>query len=105
MEIRNNFEALKAFLGVSSSESTKSVKAQGPVPSDTQAAFGGDEATLSGIGAAMQSAAGQDGVRPDKVVAVQQALAAGTYRVDASKVANKVIDAMLGPTSVHPERE
>ena len=33
----------------------------------------------------------------DKVAAVQQALAAGTYSVDAAKVANKVMDAMLGP--------
>lgn len=105
MEIRNNAEALKAFLGVSSSESTKGVKAQGPVPNDTQTAFSGDEATLSGIGAAMQSAAGQDGVRLDKVAAVRQALAAGTYSVDASKVANKVIDSILGPASVRPERE
>lgn len=97
MEIRNNAETLKAFLGVASSESTKGVKGQGPATNDTRAGLVGDEATLSGIGAAMQSASGQDGVRLDKVAAVQQALAAGTYSVDAAKVANKVMDAMLGP--------
>lgn len=105
MEIRNNAETLKAFLGVASSESTKGVKGQGPETNDMRAALSGDEATLSGIGAAMQSASGQDGVRLDKVAAVQQALAAGTYKVDASKVADKIMDAMLGTASVHSEAE
>lgn len=105
MEIRNNAETLKALLGVSSSESAQRVKSEGPQTSDTPAIFTGDEATLSGIGAAMQSASGQDGVRLDKVAAVQQALAAGTYHVPPSKVANKVIDAMLGTANVHPGAE
>jgi anti-sigma28 factor (negative regulator of flagellin synthesis) len=32
----------------------------------------------------------------DKVVKVQQALAAGTYNVPSSEVASKMIDQMLG---------
>jgi anti-sigma28 factor (negative regulator of flagellin synthesis) len=35
------------------------------------------------------------GVRPDKVAAVQAALAAGTYHVPASAVASMVLDYML----------
>jgi flagellar biosynthesis anti-sigma factor FlgM len=103
MEIRNNAEALKALLGVSSSESAKGIKVRGTESYEVRA-FAGDEATLSGIGSAIQSASGQDGVRLDRVEAVQRALAAGTYSVDASKVADKVIDAMLG-ASVQPKEE
>jgi flagellar biosynthesis anti-sigma factor FlgM len=96
MEIRNNAEALKTLLGVSSSESAKGIKVRGSEANEVRPALAGDEARLSGIGAAMQSASGQDGVRLEKVLAVQQALAAGTYNVPASKVADKVMDAMLG---------
>ncbi|WP_109484646.1 flagellar biosynthesis anti-sigma factor FlgM [Occallatibacter savannae] len=96
MEIRNNAEALKTLLGVRSSEAAKGVRLKDSESSKPQTAFTGDEATLSGIGAAMQSSAGQDGVRLDKVAAIQQALASGSYKVEPSKVADKVVDAMLG---------
>jgi flagellar biosynthesis anti-sigma factor FlgM len=104
MEIRNNAEALKTLLGVSSSESAKGIKVRGSEINEVRPALAGDEARLSGIGTAMQSASGQDGVRLDRVQAVQQALAAGTYSVPASKVADKVIDALLG-ASVQPKKE
>lgn len=104
MEIRNNADALKALLGVSSSESAKGIKVRGSEANEVRPALDGDEARLSGIGAAMQTASGQDGVRLDRVQAVQQALAAGTYSVHASKVADKVIDAMLG-ARVQPKEE
>jgi negative regulator of flagellin synthesis FlgM len=96
MEIRNNAEALKAFLGVSSSQPAKSPALNGSEAEKLRAAFKGDEAKLSGLGAAMQSAVGHDAVRMDKVAEVQRALAAGTYNVPATEVADKVIQAMLG---------
>lgn len=37
-----------------------------------------------------------EGVRLEKVAAIQSALAAGTYSVPAAAVASKLIDAMLG---------
>lgn len=95
MEIRNNAEALKAFLGVSTSQSVRSPAVRGSEAEEGQAAFKGDEARLSGLGAAMQSAASHDGVRLEKVAAVQQAIAAGTYKVASVEVADKMIDAML----------
>jgi len=95
MEIRNNAEALKAFLGVSSSQSMKGAAIRNPEAEDPRGVFGGDQATLSDVGAAIQSGAGQDGVRMERVAAVQQALAAGTYSVASSRVADKMIDAML----------
>lgn len=103
MEIRNSADALKAFLGVSSSESLKSAAQRKPEAGKPSPLLTGDAATLSGVGAAMQSAGDDDGVRLDKVAAVQQALAAGTYNVPASKVAEKVVETMLnagvGPKS------
>ena len=95
MEIRNNAEALKSFLGVSSSAGAKSPVIKRAEAEELQAIFAGDQATLSQVGTAVSGAAGLDGVRLDKVAAVQQALAAGTYNVSAEKVADKVIDSML----------
>jgi negative regulator of flagellin synthesis FlgM len=55
-----------------------------------------DQATLSNAGSEVSQSAGTDGVRMDKVAAVQSALAAGTYSVPASAVASKLVDAMMG---------
>jgi len=95
MEIRNNAEALNAFLGVSSSRSMDSRTIHSAAAEDIKAALAGDEATLSSVGAAMQGAANPDGVRLGRVAAVQQALAAGTYNVPASQVAEKIVETML----------
>ena len=103
MEIRNNSEALNAFLGVSSNRSIKPAAVRGQEAQEAGAAFSGDEATLSNVGAAMQSAADRDGVRLDKVAAIQQALAAGTYNVSASEVADKLVESML-MASATPKR-
>ena len=103
MEIRNNAEALKSFLGVSSSAAAKSLAIKRAEAEELQAIFAGDQATLSQVGTAVSGAAGLDSVRLDKVAAVQQALAAGTYNVSAAKVADKVIDSMLAPNT-GPER-
>ncbi len=96
MEIRNNAEALKAFLGVSSSPSTQASQIRSNEQTAAQAAFAGDQATLSRAGTEISQSAEQEGVRTEKVAAIQQALLAGTYSVPASVVAGKVIDAMLG---------
>jgi flagellar biosynthesis anti-sigma factor FlgM len=96
MEIRNNAEALKAFLGVSSSASAKATQVRGNENAAGQAAFAGDQATLSHAGTEVLQSASDASVRTDKVMAIQQALAAGTYNVEASAVAVKVIDAMVG---------
>lgn len=95
MEIRNNAETLKAFLGVSETASSKSLGTSRTGTGEAPAAFSEDEATLSNLGTALNGAAAQEGVRPDRVAAVQQALAAGTYSVPSVKVADKLIEAML----------
>jgi negative regulator of flagellin synthesis FlgM len=96
MEIRNNAEALKAFLGVSSPAPTQAPQIRSNENAAAQAAFGGDQATLSHAGTEVSQSAAQTGVRTGRVSAIQQALAGGTYNVEASAVAGKVIDAMLG---------
>ncbi|MGB6132049.1 MAG: flagellar biosynthesis anti-sigma factor FlgM [Acidobacteriaceae bacterium] len=54
-----------------------------------------DVATLTSAGSVAAQSAPDSDVRMDKVTAVQQALAAGTYNVPASAVADKMIDQML----------
>ncbi|HTX42212.1 MAG TPA: flagellar biosynthesis anti-sigma factor FlgM [Acidobacteriaceae bacterium] len=55
-----------------------------------------DVATLTPAGSVAAQAAPDSDVRMDKVISVQQALAAGTYSVPAGAVADKMIDQMLG---------
>jgi flagellar biosynthesis anti-sigma factor FlgM len=97
MEIRKNAEGLQAFLGVSSPPSTGASQIHSNENAAAQqAAFAGDQATLSHAGTELLQAAAHASVRTDRVTAIQQAIAAGTYDVDASAVAGKVMDAMLG---------
>ena len=95
MEIRNNAEALKAFLGVSSPGTAQIQQSRNGDSSTVQAAFAGDQVTLSQAGTEVALSAAQGGERADKVAAIQQALAAGMYSVSASAVADKVMDSML----------
>lgn len=74
MEIRRSFKRLKTILGVN-----QAMPASG-------AAARKDRATLS---------TAEAGVRVEKVVAMQSAIAAKTYNVPASAVASKMVDAML----------
>lgn len=93
MEIRNNTEGLRAFLGVSSAPAAESHGVRNADGGDATAAFAGDQATFSQAATEVSQAA-QSGVRPEKVAAIQLALASGNYSVPASAVAGKMIDAM-----------
>lgn len=95
MEIRSNAEALKAFLGVSTPGTAQVQQHRGAESAAVQIEFGGDQVTLSQAGTEVALSAAQQGVRADKVAAIQQSLAAGTYNIPASAVAEKVMDSML----------
>ena len=97
MEVRNNAEALKTLLGVPVTAATHAPHGRGALAAG-QNALAGDQATVSFAGAEVSQSVAEDGVRTDKVVAVQAALAAGTYSVPSIAVAKKVVDAMLGST-------
>jgi negative regulator of flagellin synthesis FlgM len=93
MEIRSGLDGLNSLLGVNGANGAGQSKSRGAVGAS---ALGADHATLSSAASEMSQAAGEDGVRMEKVTAVQAALADGTYSVPASAVASKVIDSMLG---------
>ncbi len=92
MDIRNNFDGLKSLLGVETAATTSRPARTRTV---AESALGSDHATLSTAATEFSQAVGEEDVRPEKVVAVQAALAAGTYTVPASAVASKIVDAML----------
>jgi negative regulator of flagellin synthesis FlgM len=93
MEIRSGFDGLSSLLGVNA---TDGAQGRGKGQAAGVEALGSDRATLSSAASQMAQAAGEDGVRPEKVAAIQAALAAGSYSVPASAVASKMVDAMLG---------
>jgi flagellar biosynthesis anti-sigma factor FlgM len=93
MDIGSSLDSLRSLLGVSPAAPAP---AQGKGSASTGAGgLGSDLATLSNAGSEVSQAAGGDGVRMDKVTAIQQALAAGTYFVPASAVAGKLVDSMM----------
>ena len=95
MEIRSNTETLMAFLGVSAPEAAQVSRVRNADASAVQETFEGDRATFSQAAKEVSHSAARTDVRMEKVLAIQKALAAGTYNVPASEVAEKVIDSML----------
>lgn len=53
-------------------------------------------ASLSGAGSVLAQAMSTDDVRMDKVESLKAAIASGNYNVPAEKVADKLMDGMLG---------
>jgi negative regulator of flagellin synthesis FlgM len=99
MNMSSSLEGLRSLLGVNAT-GPAATPAENPVRSNAPATEGGstfnDLATLSSAGSQVSATASGDGVRMDKVAAIQSALAAGTYNVPASAVASKVMDSMMG---------
>jgi len=94
MNVNNNLQGLQQLfpgqeVGKAEGGNRATAAAAGP-----QAAA--DQATLSAAASLAASAAPDSDVRMEKVLAVQKALADGTYNVPASDVAGKLIDQMLG---------
>jgi flagellar biosynthesis anti-sigma factor FlgM len=94
MDISNSLDGLKSLLGVSPAPPA-ATQQKGSVETGVSG-LSSDRATLSSAGSEVSQAAGTDGVRMDKVAAIQTALVAGTYDVPALAVAAKVVDSMLG---------
>jgi len=95
MNVNNNLQALQQlFSSQDVARPADSAKASGA--GETQQQAGADRATLSTAAGLAAAAASDTDVRMDKVSAIQQALASGTYNVPASEVAGKMIDHMLG---------
>ena len=93
MDIRSGLDGLRSLLGVTQQEPAAS--AGRPNAHTGAVAPGSDSATLSSAGSEVSQSALADGVRMEKVAAVEEALKAGTYDVPALAVASKMVDAML----------
>ncbi|HEY1803001.1 MAG TPA: flagellar biosynthesis anti-sigma factor FlgM [Terracidiphilus sp.] len=94
MDIRNSLDGLRSLLGVNPTQTPAPQPRSSSAPSG--GAFDTDRATLSNAASEVSQSLSDEGVRPEKVAAIQSALAAGTYDVPASAVASKMVDAMLG---------
>jgi negative regulator of flagellin synthesis FlgM len=95
MEIRNNLDGLKSLFGVAPATQTATQQPKNGAASSTSSLMN-DRATLSSAGSEVSQMAADPEIRMDKVAAIQAALAAGTYKVPASDVASKVLEAMMG---------
>jgi negative regulator of flagellin synthesis FlgM len=89
----NNLDGLRSLFGVETRSTAPAATRNGAQAGASE--LTGDHATLSNAGSEASLGSAGDGVRMEKVAAVQAALAAGTYSVPASAVASKMIDAML----------
>jgi len=94
MDIRSSLDGLRSLFEVNPAVSSapQGKSNAGAAPSS---AFESDRATLSSAASEMSQTDSGEGVRMDKVAAVQSALAAGTYNVPVSAVASKLVDVMM----------
>ena len=93
MDTRNNLDGLKSLLGVD--PAAPAAARPGRNQPAGESALDSDRATLSSAASKVSQAARKDVVRTDMVASIQAALAAGTYKVPASAVATRIVDAML----------
>jgi negative regulator of flagellin synthesis FlgM len=93
MNVNNNLQGLQQLLA---SQNVKQTAGRTGVSNGPDGKAGTDEATLSSAASVAAAAAPDSDVRMDKVTAIQQAVAGGTYNVPTSEVAGKMIDFMLG---------
>lgn len=93
MDIRSSLEGLKSLLGPSAAGTAT------PQPKSASSAsgsgLGSDSATFSSAASEVSQSAGDAGVRMDKVASIQSALAAGTYSINPSAIASRLVDSML----------
>lgn len=97
MEIRNNLNTLNSVANVETAGNQPATAQRDASATPTEHVT--DRATVSTAGSQISQPAPDADVRWEKVAAVQQALADGTYDVPASEVATKMVDSMLGDRS------
>ena len=94
MNVRNGIESLSQILTSPVAPVAVASRSGSAAPSQTP---GADTAQLSAAATEVSQTTSVSDVRLDKVASIQTALQAGTYRVPASAVAQKVIGALLVP--------
>jgi flagellar biosynthesis anti-sigma factor FlgM len=93
MDIRNSPDRLKSLSGIT--PTTPPATQPKPSSEASPSELSNASATVSNAGSGVASTAADSDVRLDKVSNIQKALAAGTYKVSATAVASKIVDAML----------
>jgi negative regulator of flagellin synthesis FlgM len=81
--------------GANRTARTEQGPASQPVQNGWSNASGVDQASLSSTAALVAQALSESDVRTDEVSSLQQSIAAGTYNVPASAVADKLIGTLL----------
>ena len=93
MNVQNNLQGLQQLF---SSQEVPQTTGKAGASQAAEMKGSADQATLSSAASAASAVAPDSDVRMEKVAAIQQAVANGTYSVPASEVAGKMIDQMLG---------
>ena len=89
----NGISTLQGLLGTLGLDGAKTAaKAAAESPAEARV----DQAKVSLAGGLVARASAGSDVRTEKVAALQAAIAAGTYKVGAGDVADKLIDSLLG---------
>lgn len=90
-------DATEVASSAGTNRAAKTEQGAGPTPalSGSSSAAGVDQASLSSTAALVAQALSESDVRTDKVASLQQSIAAGTYNVPASAVADKLMSALL----------
>ena len=102
MSYSNNVQPLTLAIGasaVSSAPISKTTTAAGEAEATPKAStpvIANDQTTLSLASSLLASALKVSDVRTEKVAALQQTIAAGTYNVSSSDVADKLLQSLLG---------
>jgi negative regulator of flagellin synthesis FlgM len=97
MNVENNsLQGLQQLLSSDSVVRPEAARGAGTAVANTSGVEGtADQAKLSAAASAAARLAPDADVRLDKVAEIQQALAAGSYQVPSSAIADKMIGAML----------
>jgi flagellar biosynthesis anti-sigma factor FlgM len=94
MNVNNNLQGMQQLF--SSEPVTRAENGREDSAGAVGAGGGRDQATLSSAASLASTTAPDADVRMDKVAEIRQALAAGSYQVPASAVADKMINQILG---------
>jgi len=88
-------EAIEVAASSSANRSAKLQAGSVPVRDSSGSGIQADQANLSASASTVAQALSGSDVRADKVLGLQQSIAAGTYNIPSSVVAAKVLSAMM----------
>jgi negative regulator of flagellin synthesis FlgM len=96
MNVNDGLHALPEALEVSQASPVTAVQAQTPAGVPRASGAIEDRAEVSTVASLAHQAMAVSDVRMEKVAALQQSIASGTYHVNAADVADKLVRQMMG---------